>query len=253
MSWKEAVTVASIFCIFSLSSWPEPWWGFFSQLSFHSIKFLYFPFYTSLLITWNLAPGNHSCIKFSVRGWSRKLGNQFQDNQWVMPKIEYPNDQLSYKVSKSDGVIFYLFLRDSLGNISSFTIFFNILMCLQLVSMYSVLRGKWLQEFVMIQHIHCEHYIILARYNWLIYPYSFYRDGDSFDLRKRLPFSVGLLLRLLKKNHRVFVTCTTGFDRSPACVIAYLHWMTDTPLHAAHNFVTGLHTCKPDRYFVIAF
>lgn len=73
------------------------------------------------------------------------------------------------------------------------------------------------------------------------------KDGDSFDLRKRLPFSVGLLLRLLKKNHRVFVTCTTGFDRSPACVIAYLHWMTDTPLHAAHNFVTGLHTCKPDR------
>ncbi|XVF60295.1 hypothetical protein PTKIN_Ptkin08bG0033900 [Pterospermum kingtungense] len=73
------------------------------------------------------------------------------------------------------------------------------------------------------------------------------KDGDSFDLRKKLPFSVGLLLRLLKKNHRVFVTCTTGFDRSPACVIAYLHWMTDTSLHAAHNFVTGLHTCRPDR------
>ncbi|XP_068336942.1 phosphoglucan phosphatase LSF1, chloroplastic-like [Pyrus communis] len=73
------------------------------------------------------------------------------------------------------------------------------------------------------------------------------RDGDSFDLRKKLPFCVGLLLRLLKKNHRVFVTCTTGFDRSPACVIAYLHWMTDTSLHAAYNFVTGLHLCKPDR------
>ncbi|WRX21713.1 Dual specificity phosphatase [Theobroma cacao] len=74
------------------------------------------------------------------------------------------------------------------------------------------------------------------------------KDGDSFDMRKKLPFSVGLLLRLLKKNHRVFVTCTTGFDRSPACVIAYLHWMTDTSLHSAHNFVTGLHTCRPDRY-----
>ncbi|KAK6280574.1 hypothetical protein POUND7_020841 [Theobroma cacao] len=73
------------------------------------------------------------------------------------------------------------------------------------------------------------------------------KDGDSFDMRKKLPFSVGLLLRLLKKNHRVFVTCTTGFDRSPACVIAYLHWMTDTSLHSAHNFVTGLHTCRPDR------
>ncbi|GKV07711.1 hypothetical protein SLEP1_g19447 [Rubroshorea leprosula] len=73
------------------------------------------------------------------------------------------------------------------------------------------------------------------------------RDGDSFDMRKKLPFSVGLMLRLLKKNHHVFVTCTTGFDRSPSCVVAYLHWMTDTSLHAAHNFVTGLHPCKPDR------
>nr|DAD30937.1 TPA_asm: hypothetical protein HUJ06_009788 [Nelumbo nucifera] len=73
------------------------------------------------------------------------------------------------------------------------------------------------------------------------------REVDSFDLRKKLPFCVGLLLRLLKKNLRVFVTCTTGFDRSPACVIAYLHWMTDTSLHAAYNFVTGLHACRPDR------
>ncbi|XP_059451551.1 phosphoglucan phosphatase LSF1, chloroplastic isoform X4 [Corylus avellana] len=73
------------------------------------------------------------------------------------------------------------------------------------------------------------------------------REGDSFDMRKKLPFCVGLLLRLLKKNHRVFATCTTGFDRAPASVIAYLHWMTDTSLHAAYNFVTGLHSCRPDR------
>ncbi|XP_044466021.1 phosphoglucan phosphatase LSF1, chloroplastic [Mangifera indica] len=73
------------------------------------------------------------------------------------------------------------------------------------------------------------------------------RDSDSFDTRKKLPLCVGLLLRLLKKNHHVFVTCTTGFDRSPACVIAYLHWITDTSLHAAYNFVTGLHECRPDR------
>ncbi|KAL1538568.1 Phosphoglucan phosphatase lsf1, chloroplastic [Salvia divinorum] len=73
------------------------------------------------------------------------------------------------------------------------------------------------------------------------------RDADSFDMRKKLPFCVGVLLRLLKKNHRVYVTCTTGLDRSPSCVIAYLHWMTDTSLHAAYNFVTGLHSCRPDR------
>ncbi|KAG5570906.1 hypothetical protein H5410_060672 [Solanum commersonii] len=84
------------------------------------------------------------------------------------------------------------------------------------------------------------------RFNILMINYPI-REGDSFDMRKKLPFCVGLLLRLLKKNHRVYVTCTTGFDRSPACVVAYLHWMTDTSLHAAYNFVTGLHLCKPDR------
>lgn len=75
-----------------------------------------------------------------------------------------------------------------------------------------------------------------------------FRDSDSFDMRKKLPFSVGLMLRLLKKNHRVYITCTTGLDRSPACVVAYLHWMTDTSLHAAYNFITSLHSCKPDRF-----
>ncbi|KAM0938120.1 putative Dual specificity protein phosphatase [Dioscorea sansibarensis] len=77
------------------------------------------------------------------------------------------------------------------------------------------------------------------------------REVDSMDLRKKLPFCVGLLLRLLRKNYRIFVTCTTGFDRSPACVIAYLHWIQDTPLQAAHNFVSGLHSCRPDRPAIV--
>jgi hypothetical protein len=68
------------------------------------------------------------------------------------------------------------------------------------------------------------------------------------DLRKKLPFCVGLLLRLIRKNYRIYVTCTTGYDRSPACVISYLHWVQDTPLHIAHKFITGLHSCRPDRY-----
>lgn len=89
------------------------------------------------------------------------------------------------------------------------------------------------------------------RYWWHVLFLSFFlvcRERDSNDMRKKLPFCVGLLLRLLRKNHRVYITCTTGFDRSPSCVIAYLHWMTDTSLPAACNFVTGLHTCKPDRF-----
>ncbi|KAF7801510.1 phosphoglucan phosphatase LSF1, chloroplastic [Senna tora] len=87
---------------------------------------------------------------------------------------------------------------------------------------------------------------LCQRNNILMINYSI-REGDSYDMRKKLPFCVGLMLRLLRKNHRVFVTCTSGFDRSPACVIAYLHWMTDISLHAAYTWVTGMYTCRPDR------
>ncbi|ONM04882.1 phosphoglucan phosphatase LSF1, chloroplastic [Zea mays] len=77
------------------------------------------------------------------------------------------------------------------------------------------------------------------------------REVDSLDLRKKLPFCVGLLLRLIRKNYRIYVTCTTGYDRSPACVISYLHWVQDTPLHIAHKFITGLHSCRPDRAAIV--
>ncbi|KAG8087184.1 hypothetical protein GUJ93_ZPchr0010g8153 [Zizania palustris] len=77
------------------------------------------------------------------------------------------------------------------------------------------------------------------------------REVDSMDLRKKLPFCVGLLLRLIRKNYRIYVTCTTGYDRSPACVIAYLHWVQDTPLQMAHKFITGLHSCRPDRAAIV--
>ncbi|KAH9330058.1 hypothetical protein KI387_002166, partial [Taxus chinensis] len=72
------------------------------------------------------------------------------------------------------------------------------------------------------------------------------READSVDLRHKLPFAVGVLYRLLRKKHRVFVTCTTGLDRSPACVIAYLHWIQDVALQEALEFVTNLHSCRPD-------
>ncbi|KAL6644308.1 hypothetical protein ACP70R_015916 [Stipagrostis hirtigluma subsp. patula] len=77
------------------------------------------------------------------------------------------------------------------------------------------------------------------------------REVDSMDLRKKLPFCVGLLLRLIRKNYRIYVTCTTGYDRSPACVISYLHWVQDTPLHIAHKFITSLHSCRPDRAAIV--
>lgn len=73
------------------------------------------------------------------------------------------------------------------------------------------------------------------------------REVDSVDLRRKLPYAVGVLYRLLRQEHHVFVTCTTGLDRSPACVIAYLHWIRDVALQDAMNFVSGIHPCGPDR------
>ncbi|CAL9135186.1 Dual specificity phosphatase, catalytic domain [Musa troglodytarum] len=104
-------------------------------------------------------------------------------------------------------------------------------------------RANWGINSESINDACCQNNILMVNYP--------IREVDSLDLRKKLPFCVGLLLRLLRKNFRIFVTCTTGFDRSPACVIAYLHWIQDTALHAAHNFVTGLHSCRPDRAAIV--
>lgn len=73
------------------------------------------------------------------------------------------------------------------------------------------------------------------------------RDVDTVDLRRKLPYAVGVLHRLLRRCHRVFVTCTTGLDRAPSCVIGYLHWIQDVSLPQAYEFVTSLHRSGPDR------
>jgi hypothetical protein len=79
------------------------------------------------------------------------------------------------------------------------------------------------------------------------YHLSFCRDVDTVDLRRKLPYAVGVLHRLLRRCHRVFVTCTTGLDRAPSCVIGYLHWIQDVSLPQAYEFVTSLHRSGPDR------
>ncbi|KAL3681064.1 hypothetical protein R1sor_024020 [Riccia sorocarpa] len=72
------------------------------------------------------------------------------------------------------------------------------------------------------------------------------RDVDPVDLRRKLPYAVGVLYRLLRQGHRVYVTCTTGFDRAPACIIAYLHWIQDVALQEAVAYIKRLHPCGPD-------
>lgn len=74
------------------------------------------------------------------------------------------------------------------------------------------------------------------------------REVDTVDLRRKLPYAVGVLHRLLRMCHRVYVTCTTGLDRSPTCVIAYLHWIQDVSLPRAYDFVTAVHPSGPDRW-----
>ena len=76
---------------------------------------------------------------------------------------------------------------------------------------------------------------------------QFSREVDSVDLRRKLPIAIAVLYRLLRQGHRVFITCTTGLDRSPACVIAYLHWIRDVSLPNAFDFIQSLHRCGPDR------
>eukprot|EP00252_Welwitschia_mirabilis_P019533 TRINITY_DN4539_c0_g1_i2.p1 TRINITY_DN4539_c0_g1~~TRINITY_DN4539_c0_g1_i2.p1 ORF type:complete len:614 (+),score=116.43 TRINITY_DN4539_c0_g1_i2:112-1953(+) len=77
------------------------------------------------------------------------------------------------------------------------------------------------------------------------------REFDSVDLRYKLPFAVGALYRLLRQNHHVLVMCTTALNRSPACVIAYMHWIQDVALEEAINFVMGFHSCAPDRPAIV--
>ncbi|EFJ30492.1 hypothetical protein SELMODRAFT_89622 [Selaginella moellendorffii] len=86
-----------------------------------------------------------------------------------------------------------------------------------------------------------------AQANGMLSVFLRFRDVDTVDLRRKLPLAVGILYRLLRAGHHIYVTCTSGMDRAPACVIAYLHWIQDVPLQSAVDFVTNLHLCGPDR------
>ncbi|KAK1320572.1 hypothetical protein QJS10_CPA03g00386 [Acorus calamus] len=76
--------------------------------------------------------------------------------------------------------------------------------------------------------------------------------GSRFHrFEEETPILCWSLVTITEERFSSFCDLYTGFDRSPACVIAYLHWVQDTALHAAHNFVTGLHSCRPDRPAIV--
>jgi len=70
-------------------------------------------------------------------------------------------------------------------------------------------------------------------------------DFNPEDLRRKLPACVQALDELLRAGHTVYVHCSAGMNRSPSAVIAYLHWVQETGLDEAVDFVMERHPCDP--------
>ena len=71
------------------------------------------------------------------------------------------------------------------------------------------------------------------------------RDFDDQDLLEKLPQAVQVLGELLAGDHRVFVHCNAGVNRSPSVVICYLHWSQGWSLDRAEQYVMEHHPCAP--------
>ena len=71
-------------------------------------------------------------------------------------------------------------------------------------------------------------------------------DGDSADLRNRLPDCVRLLDRLLVGGQGVYLHCVAGIERAPSVAVAYLHWCLGYRLEKAAEYVKSRRGCSPD-------
>ncbi len=72
------------------------------------------------------------------------------------------------------------------------------------------------------------------------------KDGDSEDLREKLPDCVLRLDRLLASGHTVYLHCAAGIERSPSVAIAYFNWCMGYSLEEATAFVKDRRGCSPD-------
>jgi len=70
-------------------------------------------------------------------------------------------------------------------------------------------------------------------------------DFQPEELRRGLPRCVRALDELRLQDHKVYVHCTAGINRSPSVVITYLHWYEDMTLPDAIQRVTSLRRCDP--------
>ncbi len=72
------------------------------------------------------------------------------------------------------------------------------------------------------------------------------KDGDSEDLREKLPDCVRLLDELLVSGDTVYLHCAAGIERSPAVAVAYFDWCMGYDLEEARALVDRRRGCSPD-------
>jgi len=63
------------------------------------------------------------------------------------------------------------------------------------------------------------------------------RDFDPPDQRRRLPRAVACLHKILSDNHKVYVYCTAGINRSPLTVLGYLTFVEGLSKDAAFQLI----------------
>lgn len=70
-------------------------------------------------------------------------------------------------------------------------------------------------------------------------------DFDGHSLRQQLPRMVAVIERNIQAGRSVYVHCTAGLGRAPACAIAYLFWFKNMDLESAYHFLTSKRPCGP--------
>ena len=70
-------------------------------------------------------------------------------------------------------------------------------------------------------------------------------DFDRDNLTRLLPAAAQTLNEMLLNQHRVYVHCTAGIERSPAVVVAYLAWHRNLGLEPALKLVKAARNCRP--------
>ena len=70
-------------------------------------------------------------------------------------------------------------------------------------------------------------------------------DFDRDDLVELLPAAAQTLNNMLDNDHRVYVHCTAGIERSPAVVIAYMAWHKRWGMERSIELVKAARNCSP--------